>query len=46
MKKKNYFKPVTEVIEISELEELLTAGSPIRIDTDDDDDEGGFIITG
>ena len=41
MKKKIYFKPVTE---IDEREELLT-GSPIKVETgDDDDDDDDFII--
>lgn len=45
MKKKIYFKPVAEVIEIKELEDLLTTGSPVIIDTgSSDDDDDGFII--
>jgi hypothetical protein len=44
MKKKIYFKPVTEIVEIDEREELLT-GSPIKVETGgDDDDDDDFII--
>jgi len=39
MKKKLYFKPTVETIEITETEDVLVAGSPIRIPTSDDDDD-------